>query len=70
MKLRLKRLEEWARVEKNILTETQVQALEQAKEEKQAHGEIETFHPGFLFGQDTYYVVHIVTGKQIGRAHV
>lgn len=32
-------------------------ALENAKEEKQAHGEIETFHPGFLLGQDTYLQV-------------
>ncbi|HEY8270525.1 MAG TPA: hypothetical protein VIG33_06520 [Pseudobdellovibrionaceae bacterium] len=29
-------------------------ALENAKEEKQAHGEIVTYHPGFLFCQDTY----------------
>lgn len=53
--LRLKRLEEWSAKENNILTESQVQALEAAKEEKQAHGEIETYHPGFLMGQDTYY---------------
>lgn len=31
-----------------ILTEDQVRALEKAKEEKQAHGEIETEHPGYL----------------------
>lgn len=34
-------------------------ALERAKDEKQAHGEIETFYPGFLLAQDTYYVGHI-----------
>ena len=33
-----------------------MEALEDAKEEKAAHGEIETFHPGFLLGQDTFYV--------------
>jgi hypothetical protein len=33
-----------------------VAALEKAKEEKQAYGEIETHHPGYLGAQDTYYV--------------
>jgi transposase InsO family protein len=42
-----------------ILIETQVQALEQAKEEKEVHGEIETPHPGFLLGQDICYIGHI-----------
>jgi len=42
-----------------ILDENQVTALEKAKEEKQAHGEIETYYPGFLVSQDTYYVGHI-----------
>jgi len=35
-------------------TENQVQALEKAKEEKTACGEIESYHPGFLLGQDTF----------------
>ncbi|KLT23456.1 transposase [Wolbachia endosymbiont of Armadillidium vulgare str. wVulC] len=39
-----------------ILTEEQVTALEKAKEQKEAHGEIETQHPGYLGSQDTYYV--------------
>ncbi|MBS4165055.1 Uncharacterized protein NEOC65_000102 [Neochlamydia sp. AcF65] len=39
-----------------ILTEDQIKAFEKAKEEKEAHGEIETDHPGYLFSQDTYYV--------------
>lgn len=39
-----------------VFTEAQVAALEKAKEEKQAHGEIETHHPGYLGAQDTYYV--------------
>src|SRR6185503_12657640 len=38
-----------------ILTEDQVRALEKAKQEKEAHGEIETEHPGYLGSQDTYY---------------
>jgi transposase InsO family protein len=64
--LRLKRLEKWAAAEGNILTENQVRALEAAKEEKQAHGEIESFHPGFLLGQDTFYVGWI---KGIGKIY-
>lgn len=64
--LRLKRLEEWSAKENNILTESQVQALESAKEEKQAHGEVETYHPGFLMGQDTYYVGYI---KGVGKIY-
>src|ERR1044071_3192411 len=39
-----------------ILTEDQLQALERAKQEKAAHGEIETEHPGYLGSQDTFYV--------------
>jgi molybdenum-dependent DNA-binding transcriptional regulator ModE len=39
-----------------ILTEEQVRALEKAKQEKEAHGEIETEHPGYLGSQNTYYV--------------
>ena len=49
-----------------ILTESQVQALEQAKEEKEAHGEIETPHPGFLLGQDTCYIGYI---KGVGKIY-
>lgn len=64
--LRLKRLERWAAEEGHVLTESQVQAMEQAKEEKEAHGEIETYHPGFLLGQDTFYVGYI---KAIGKIY-
>jgi len=49
-----------------ILTEDQVRALEKAKEEKEAHGEIETEHPGYLGEQDTYYVG---TLKGVGRIY-
>ncbi len=64
--LRLKHLEKWAAEEKRILTENQIQALEYAKIEKEAHGEIETFHPGFLLGQDTFYVGYI---KGVGKIY-
>ena len=63
---RLKRLEKYALESGKILTESQVAALESAKEQKEAHGEIETFHPGFLFGQDTYYVGYI---KGVGKIY-
>lgn len=63
---RLKRLEKYSAETGKVLTEAQVAALENAKEEKQAHGEIETFHPGFLFGQDTYYVGYI---KGVGKIY-
>jgi hypothetical protein len=65
-KERLKRLEKYAAETGKILTEAQVVALESAHEEKQAHGEIETFHPGFLLGQDTYYVGYI---KGVGKIY-
>ncbi len=64
--LRLKRLEKWSAENEGILTESQVQALESAREEKEAHGEIETPHPGFLLGQDTYYVGYI---KGVGKIY-
>ena len=49
-----------------ILTEDQLRALERAREEKEAHGEIETEHPGYLGCQDTYYVGNI---KGVGRIY-
>lgn len=65
-KKRLERLEKYAAESGKILSESQVAALETAKEEKQSHGEIETYHPGFLFGQDTYYVGYI---KGVGKIY-
>jgi transposase InsO family protein len=49
-----------------VLTESQVRAMEKAKQEKEAHGEIETAHPGYLGAQDTYYVGTI---KGVGRIY-
>lgn len=65
-KKRLKALEAKAAQENLILTEEQLQALEKAKEEKTAHGEIETEHPGYLGAQDTFYVGNL---KGVGRIY-
>lgn len=64
--LRLKRLERWAAETENILTESQVQALEEAKQERETHGEMETPHPGFLVAQDTCYIGYI---KGVGKIY-
>lgn len=63
---RLKRLEKYSAETSNVLTESQVQALELKKQKEEAHGEIETHHSGFLVAQDTYYVGTI---KGIGKIY-
>lgn len=63
---RLKALSAKVAQEGLILTEDQLQAMERAKQEKQAHGEIETEHPGYLGAQDTFYVG---TLKGVGRIY-
>lgn len=65
-KKRLKALEAKVAQEGIILTESQLAALEKAREEQEAHGEIESEHPGYLGAQDTYYVGTI---KGVGRIY-
>ncbi len=63
---RLRALEDLVAKDGRILTEAQVTALEKKKQDDQAAGEIETFHPGYLGSQDTFYVG---TLKGVGRIY-
>jgi len=65
-KKRLKALEKKSAKEGILLTEEQLQCLEKAKLEREAHGEIETEFPGYLGSQDTYFVG---TMKGVGRIY-
>lgn len=63
---RLAALEAKVAQEGIILTEAQLIALERKREKREAFGEIETEHPGYLGAQDTYYVGNI---KGVGRIY-
>lgn len=66
LKKRLKALEAKSAQEGILLTEGQIAALEKMKSRKEAQGEIETHHPGYLGAQDTYFVG---TMKGVGRIY-
>lgn len=65
-KKRLSALERHVAATGEVLTETQVAALEKKQDDDVAHGEIETAHPGYLGSQDTFYVGTI---KGVGRIY-
>jgi len=65
-KQRLLNLERHVAATGEVLTETQVAALERKQDDDVAYGEIETAHPGYLGSQDTFYVGTI---KGVGRIY-
>ncbi len=65
-KKRLAALEKKSMEQGLVLTDAQVAALEKKKQDDEACGEIETFHPGYLGSQDTFYVGNL---KGVGRIY-
>lgn len=66
LKRRLRALEAKMAQDGILLTESQLQILEKRKQKKEADGEIDTEHPGYLGSQDTYYVGNF---KGIGKVY-
>lgn len=66
MQKRLKALEAKSAQENFILTEAQIAALEKQKQAKQADGQIETEHPGYLAIWLSGLAGHVLRGHAQG----